>query len=1225
MRKLLTYSVVVATIVWSLGLAAVVPLATAAYSPSAGDKIKTANNPAVYYIDSEGKRHLFSNEVTYWTWYSGTWANQGIKTISQDDFDNLGIGNNVTARPGVSLIKFENSPKAYAVTPGAIIRHLEDEAAAKALYGDNWLKKIITIQNAFETNYVKGDALTASSDMPDGSLVKYEGSEDIYYIEDGEKRLVTDDAFVANNFKDSAVVTIPTTMTFDTGSSITGEEAAITTVAGPESSTPTVPSGTSLSASLASDTPASGLAIQSAIRVPFTTVNLTASADGDITIDTLTVERKGAAIDANFASVALIDADTNVQIGLNQTLNSSSKAVFSNDIVVKAGTTKKIILAGNMAATAIAGQIPQLALSAMELKGGASVVGSLPIVGNYQTVTQLTIGQVTVQRGTYQNATNTALKVGTEDYIISSYKLSANSTEGQRIKQIKYYQSGTASWDSDLDNYQLLADNSDKINATFTVDGKYLTADFSNNSVLVEKGKNKEFVLKADIVGGSTRTVKLGIYRTTDVVAYGDTFGYANTPTYTGTSANISTYPVITNDELTISSGALRIESSTAVAAKDVAYADAQELGSFNFVVQGEPVNITALTLAVSSTTAGSDTFDNIKLVDKNGSALWGPSSPSSGSVAYTSNVQLPVGDNIIKVVADIESTGGFAVNETFYFSITGSTITATGANTNETVTASPSTAVSGQTMTFKDAKLTVTANAVPADGNVVLGAKNALYGSWVLGTSGSGSDVRITAISIGNNAGTTTNLDNLKLVDVATGSTIDTSHNGDGYSGTTTWTLTTPIVMTKNSTKTIELRADVRTTAGAYATHVDEFIITSITATEVGTGNTVTPTGSGYNVDDGADITITGAGTLTVNTSASAPSSRLVAAGQTYEIGRIKLTASNEQINVTDLSICLADGALSGTADGNEDDITTIMVYDSANMSTPIINSPMNSVCEAFALQTALAVPKDSTSGKELVIKAVMANIGTGYPGTANADIKVGIGGTDGIRGVGAGSGLVASETVTANTSSAMILHMAYPSVTINTPATKLVSGAALYDFTVSNPTTESIAIYRLSFHISTSSGDTDVTSGGLDAKRSDWSSFKKVAADSAGTVSDGTSDRYFSFALWNPDSTSETEKELRLGAGQSAQFRFIGRTVVGLDGTTGESIEVRLLGDTASTTGNVSNIASAFSSLNQGNFVWSDLNSDEGPNATNTAQWYNGYLVDGLQSTSSISSIPE
>jgi len=163
------------------------------------------------------------------------------------------------------------------------------------------------------------------------------------------------------------------------------------------------------------------------------------------------------------------------------------------------------------------------------------------------------------------------------------------------------------------------------------------------------------------------------------------------------------------------------------------------------------------------------------------------------------------------------------------------------------------------------------------------------------------------------------------------------------------------------------------------------------------------------------------------------------------------------------------------------------------------------------------------------------------------------------------------------------------------------------------------------LSFQISTSSGDVDVTSGGLDAKRSDWASFKKVAADSAGTVVDGTSDRYFSFALWNPDSTSETEKELRLGAGQSAQFRFVGRTVVGLDGTTGESIEVRLLGDTASSTGNVSNTASAFSSLNQGNFVWSDLNSDEGPNATATAQWYNGYLVDGLQSTSSVYSIPE
>ena len=208
------------------------------------------------------------------------------------------------------------------------------------------------------------------------------------------------------------------------------------------------------------------------------------------------------------------------------------------------------------------------------------------------------------------------------------------------------------------------------------------------------------------------------------------------------------------------------------------------------------------------------------------------------------------------------------------------------------------------------------------------------------------------------------------------------------------------------------------------------------------------------------------------------------------------------------------------------------------------------------------------------------------------------------------------------------MILHMGYPTVTINNPSTTLSSGAVLYDFTVNNPTDEAIAVYRFSFHLSTSSGDLSVSSGGLQAKLSSWSSFKQIAADAAPTIINGSSDLYQSFVLYNADSTTQTKKELQIGAGQSAQFQYIARSVSGSDGTAGESIQVRLLGDTASSTGSVGNTGDAFSAYNQGNFTWSDLNSNTGSTASGastTAQWYNGYLVEGLASTSTVKSLAE
>jgi len=72
--------------------------------------------------------------------------------------------------------------------------------------------------------------------------------------------------------------------------------------------------GTQLSIALAADTPAAGIAVKSEIRAPFTKINLTASSDGDITIDSLTMERTGTGLDTDFDHLVLVDAELMVNM-----------------------------------------------------------------------------------------------------------------------------------------------------------------------------------------------------------------------------------------------------------------------------------------------------------------------------------------------------------------------------------------------------------------------------------------------------------------------------------------------------------------------------------------------------------------------------------------------------------------------------------------------------------------------------------------------------------------------------------------------------------------------------------------------------------------------------------------------------------------------------------------------------------------------------------------------
>lgn len=166
---------------------------------------KLASGPAVYFVDGRGQRHLFSNEATYWSWHQGSWSKQDIKTISQDEFDSLEAGVNITVRPGTNLIRFENSPRVYAVGTERDVYYLDAEMAAR-LYGADYLSRTVVVQNAFETDYDRmGQWLNIF--YPPATIIAV--GSDRYYIDGLTRRPVSEAIFTANKFDANYVIGDP--------------------------------------------------------------------------------------------------------------------------------------------------------------------------------------------------------------------------------------------------------------------------------------------------------------------------------------------------------------------------------------------------------------------------------------------------------------------------------------------------------------------------------------------------------------------------------------------------------------------------------------------------------------------------------------------------------------------------------------------------------------------------------------------------------------------------------------------------------------------------------------------------------------------------------------------------------------------------------------------------------------------------------------------------------
>jgi len=126
-----------------------------------GSLIKGESFSSVYYYGADGKRYVFPNERTYFTWYSDF---SSVITISDYQLGDIPLGGNVTYKPGVKMIKIQTSSKVYAVKKGGKLKWIQTEQMARSLYGNNWNQMIDDVPDAFFVNYIEEGSISSASE-----------------------------------------------------------------------------------------------------------------------------------------------------------------------------------------------------------------------------------------------------------------------------------------------------------------------------------------------------------------------------------------------------------------------------------------------------------------------------------------------------------------------------------------------------------------------------------------------------------------------------------------------------------------------------------------------------------------------------------------------------------------------------------------------------------------------------------------------------------------------------------------------------------------------------------------------------------------------------------------------------------------------------------------------------------------------------------------------------
>lgn len=937
-KKVFTTGVVFSTMLWSVGVGALVPVAAQAEAcPTfhSGDLVKVVGHPAIYSIDSNGKVLYFPSGDEFKSWNVDS-KYGGYTSISQACYDTMPVPSvspyGVNFRPGSYVVKRASSDQLYVVEPGNMLAKIT-AGATSALYGAGY--KVMTVADVFWPNYVgRGADVTEAKAQP-GMLVSNGGKT--WYVDASSKLWeVTTAGMAANRFKAAFVRPVADSVIaglLSSGAALDSTNAIVadrTQTGGGSTTLPgtTPATGGALTVSLSASNPAGNNLASNTAFNPVLKLNLTAGSN-DVSVNSLTLTKSGFAANTAVSGIDVIDAAGlrhGTVVASIGTDNTATLLFTANPIVVKAGTTQEITVRVNLSSTATSGTVVFGVTGAASVGSNASgVSGSFPVAGNSFTLQNgtnsvagitLDVSPVNASGGTFN------IDPANEQDITKFSFQETTSKEDVVLKSLSIYNLGTSA-DSDLQDVQLVALDGSVL-ATAQQVNKNVVFNLSATPYPIGKGLTKYLTVRAKFINGTNRYVQFVVYNNYDAALTGVTTGANLLPAVGSTDTTFPIGDATNYNKATINTGTVTFnKDATSPSGSVVPGASNIVLAKFFAKPNGEDMELRKVGFGVVTGTAS--VFTGSLTIRVNGAAVYTATpadiantstEASLTSVTLSSYPILTNGqNNTITVEGNISTSATNGATSTIALDLT----QVRRAVTNDTL--DPSVSVSnGNQMTVQAAALKTTNLSTPVAQSLVPGTSAATLATIELnaGSVSSGEDVKVSKVIISDviSGGSLANISNLALFD-QNNNQLPTSASTATNAASNTFTFINPIVVPKTGAVILTLKGDV--IAGSSGTHT--YGITSagsgttaadVTAVGKDTGNSPTFTaGSGA----GQAMTVTGSGTLTlslVSGANGAPSvSQNKVVGETnVPVFAFKMTALNEPLKLKSLTLT-ASGTL--------------------------------------------------------------------------------------------------------------------------------------------------------------------------------------------------------------------------------------------------------------------------------------------------------------------------
>lgn len=760
-KRIFTYGVVLSTMVWSVGVAALVPtVASAASCPtlSSGQLIKVVGAPAIYVLDGALRYRYFPDGDVFKSWNNDESYSKHYTSVTAECFRTLSqpaaAPFHVFFRPGSYVVKYVGEPsQLYVVQPGNVLATITADAA-KALYGTNY--KVMTVGLSEWPYYQKtGAAITEVKAHP-GMLVSVNGKT--WYVASATQiREVTASGMTANRFKAAFVHTVPASAVsgMTEGTQITAEEGALSNRIELSGST-TQPGNTggSVVASLAANTPAAASIPQDATGVVYTIFNVR-PASGSATLNDVVLKRTGLGAANDFNAVYLYDGSTRLTSGRSVS-SDTNQVIFSNLNLALSGQKTLSVVADLHTTNAASGD--ESGFDVVELNGTA-VSG---VSGNIMRVGASSVSSVTVDN----SGSSGSLRLGASEAEMARGTINAGSaTYDVQIRRLTLTNAGSLA-NSNIANLKLVVGGK-TIATAASMTGETAVFDVSP-AFTVTKGETKTFYVYGDVTGGRVDdTIKFYVDETSDVYVV---------DTQYNTGANLTNSFASGDQTYTLTGGELTLAGNGPAAGnigKNVTNVTLQKFSfSASNAVTIKNTRLSVYLVNAAGTAVGDvshsyDLIKNVRLVDldKNNQTLIGPQSNYGTGTTYSSNsfykdftdtYDISSGQTRhFAVVADIDSamTSSWKVYTKVDFSQTNAVKYQDNAQFVSASSIVPNT-LTGNQMTISGASLTVGLSKPPASASVVKGSSQDALG--ILLTPGTADDVRITSLKVRVHASTT-------------------------------------------------------------------------------------------------------------------------------------------------------------------------------------------------------------------------------------------------------------------------------------------------------------------------------------------------------------------------------------------------------------------------------------------------------------------------------------